>query len=161
MSHKSVKLSPDTVFFHTPEGPVPVHPLVEAPDIEAEETEWQKEHPYIKPDAPATFTAGVKLNQDATKAITDLGEAITDLGEALGKAVQAVQDAANCIAAWFRCVDLAQLLKTVEEQQALKEAPPKVRQLALHGKKRRTRKKNINRALREYQKKNTRKGAKQ
>lgn len=149
MSHKSVKLSPDTVFFHTPEGPVPVHPLVEAPDIEAEETEWQKEHPYIKPDAPATFTAGVKLNQDVTKAITELGEACKQVGEALGKAIQA---AANCIAAWSRGVDLAQLLKTVEEQQALKEAPPKVRHLALHGKKRRTRKKNINRALREYQK---------
>ena len=149
MSHKSVKLSPDTVFFHTPEGPVPVHPLVEAQDIEAEETEWQKEHPYIKPDAPATFTAGVELNQDVTKAITELGEACKQVVEALGKAIQA---AANCIAAWFQGVDLAQLLKTVEAQQALKEAPPKVRHLALHGKKRRTRKKNINRALREYQK---------
>lgn len=154
MSHKSVKLSPDTVFFHTPEGPVPVHPLVEAPDIEAEETEWQKEHPYIKPDAPATFAADVKLNQDTIKALTEFGEACKQAVEALGKAVQA---AANYIVAWFQGVDLAQLTKLAEERQALKEAPPRVRHLALHGKKRRTRKKNINRALREYQKENNKK----
>lgn len=44
----------------------------------------------------------------------------------------------------------AQLSKAAEVKAALNEAPPRVRHLAEHGKKYRTRKKNINRALRDY-----------
>ncbi len=43
-----------------------------------------------------------------------------------------------------------ELLKAARTQQALKEAPPRVRHLAYHSKKHRTQKKNINRAMREY-----------
>lgn len=92
------------------------------------------------------YTQMVRSNPEITKAITEFGEACKQAGEALGKAVRA---AVNCITAWTRGVDLEQC---VRELQAIKEAPPRVRHLALHGKKRRTRKKNINRALREYQK---------
>lgn len=70
------------------------------------------------------FLDGVQYNSpDVTKAFTALGEACKQAAESLGKKVRA----------------------------ALNEAPPKVRHLALHGKKYRTQKKNINRALRDSQ----------
>ena len=42
------------------------------------------------------------------------------------------------------------LLQYKAEQDAIKESPTRVRHLATYGKKRRTRKKNINRAMRNY-----------
>lgn len=149
MTPKDIKLGPGAVYSRQPEGLQQLYPLDEAPDIEAEKPEWPKENPYIKA-APkeATFTAEMKISPDVAKAFTALGEAYKQAAEALGKAVRA---AADCVVAIARGVDIAQLLKAAKVQEALKEAPLRVRHLAEHSKKHRTRKKNINRALREYQ----------
>lgn len=78
-------------------------------------------------------------------------------GELLGAVKQAAAALGKVLCEAIRLttilqgVNTAQLLKVVEVQAALKEAPPRVRSLAWHGKKYRTQKKNINRALREYQ----------
>ena len=93
------------------------------------------------------FLAGVQYNSpDATKAFPALSEACVQAAEALGKAVRAAVD---CAVAMVRGIDIAQLLKAAKVQAALNEASPRVRRLALYGKKYRTQKKNINRALRE------------
>lgn len=95
------------------------------------------------------FLAGVQYDSpEVIKAFTALGEACKQFAELLGKIVRAAVD---CVVAIARGVDIAQLLKIAKVQAALNEAPPRVRHLALHSKKRRTQKKNINRALREYQ----------
>lgn len=83
------------------------------------------------------------------------------LGEACAQAVDAMVDL------WQACMDhyitplchcFTQYFQSaVELQAALNASPPRVRHLALHSKKRRTRKKNINRALREYRKENNEK----
>lgn len=79
-----------------------------------------------------------------------MGESLRDAAKSLGASCRAYADA---VAAILHGVNFTQLLKTAKVQAALKEAPPKVRHLAKHGKKYRTRKKNINRALRDYEKK--------
>lgn len=95
------------------------------------------------------FLAGVQYNSpDSTKAFTALSEACRQTAEALAKFVRAAVD---CVAAAARGVDIALLLRAAKVQAALNEAPPRVRHLAEHGKKARTQKKNINRALREYE----------
>lgn len=131
-------------YVQTPEGLQPLLPLDEAPDIEAEEwaAEWPNDNPYIKPTTDATLTAEVSISPDVAKAFTALGEACKQAAETLGKVLRAVTD---CVVTIARREDIAQLLKAT-----LKEAPPRVRHLALHHKKYRTRKKNINRALRGY-----------
>lgn len=138
-------------------SPLPFKLTADGKAIEAEEPEWAEDCPAVIKAAPeeATLTAEVKINPDVAKAFTALGEAFTALGEAckqaaeaLGKAVRA---AADCAVAMVRGVDIAQLLKAAKVQAALKEAPPRVRHLAEHGKKIRTQKKNINRALRDYE----------
>lgn len=68
---------------------------------------------------------------------------------ALGRACAAVADFI-CAMAQFVAEVLPLLPDAMELQAALNEAPPRVRHLAAHGKKRRTRKKNIRRALREH-----------
>lgn len=78
-----------------------------------------------------------------------LREACCDMAKSLGAFCRAYADA---IAAILHDVNFAKLLKAAKMQDALKEAPPKVRHLAKHGKKYRTRKKNLNRALRDYEK---------
>ncbi len=76
------------------------------------------------------FLDGVQYNSTYdTKAFTALYEACKQAAESLGKKVRAA----------------------AKVRAALNEAPPKVRHLALHGKKYRAKKKNINRALRDYQ----------
>jgi hypothetical protein len=94
------------------------------------------------------FLAGVQYSPDATTAFTALGEACLQTAEALGKAVRAAVD---CVVAVARGADIAQLLKAAKVQAALNEAPPRVRHLAEHGKKIRTQKKNINRAVKDYE----------
>lgn len=76
------------------------------------------------------------------------GEAFARAAEALGDFCRAYVDAVSAIA---NGPDFSQLRKIVNTQAALKEAPPRVRHLAKNSKKLRTQKKNINRALREYQ----------
>lgn len=96
------------------------------------------------PDVAEIFAA-----PDVVKAFTALGEALKQAGEVFGRVIRAYADA---IAAILHGVNFAGLLKAAKMQNALKEAPPRVRHLAKHGKKYRTRKKNINRALRDYEK---------
>ena len=130
MPPKDTKLGPGTLYIETPEGLQPLGSITEATAIEAEETEWAEDRPaVIKTAQEATFTAEVKINPDVAKAFTALGEACKQTAKALGKALRAA-------AVWI---------------VSIKEAPPRVRHLALRGKKHRTRKKNINRALREHQ----------
>ena len=147
MTPKSIKPGAGEVYYQAPEGLQQLYPLDEAPEA-VEGIEWPKENPYIKPTTDATFTAEMLITPEVSKAFATLGEACKRAAEALGRAVRA---AADCAAAIARGVDIAQLLKAVRVQEALKEAPPRVRHLAQHSKKHRTRKKNINRALREYQ----------
>lgn len=92
--------------------------------------------------------AEMRIDPDVAKSFTAMGEACKQAAEALGKFVRA---AADCVAAILRGVNPAQLLKAAKVQAALKEAPPRVRHLARHAKKHRVRKKNANRALREYE----------
>lgn len=99
------------------------------------------------PDVAELFAA-----PDVVKAFTALGEACKQAAESLGAFFRAVVDCGVAIA---QGVDIPQLLKATKVRAALKEAPPRVRHLAEHGKKYRTRKKNINRALREYQRRLT------
>lgn len=150
MPPKDIKLGPGTVYFQTPEGLQPLGAITEATVVEPEETEWAEEGPAVIKAAPedATFTAEVQISPDVAKAFTALGEAFISVVETMGKAVRAFAD---CVVAIARGVDIAQILKAAKVQKALNEAPPGVRHLALHGKKYRTRKKNINRALREQQ----------
>lgn len=144
-----IELGPGTVYFQTPEGPQPLGSITEATAIEAEETEWAEDGPVVIKAAPeATFTAEMKISPDVAKAFTALSEACKQTTEALAKVVRA---AADCVVAMTRGVDIAQLLKAAKVQAALNEAPRRVRHLAQHGKKYRTRKKNINRALRDYE----------
>ena len=150
MPPKNTKLGPGELYFQTPEGPQLLGSITEATTIEAEETEWAEDCPPVIKAAQeeATFTAEVKISPDVAKAFTALGEACRQTTEALGKFSRAAVD---CMVAIARGVDIAQLLKAAKVQAALNEAPPRVRHLAEHGKKYRTRKKNINRALRDYE----------
>lgn len=143
----TIKLGPGTMYYHEPEGLSPLYALEEAPEIEAEAPEWPKENPYIKPTKDATFTAEARISPEVSEAFTKMGEACKKTAEAL---VDLLRAAVGCVVAIARGVDIAQLLKTAKVQAALNEAPPRVRHLATHGKKYRTRKKNVNRALREY-----------
>ena len=86
-------------------------------------------------------------------ALQRMRESLCEAAKRLGEFFRAYADA---IATILRGVNFTQLLKTAKVQAALSEAPPKVRHLAKHGKKYRTRKKNINRALRDYEKKRRR-----
>lgn len=125
-----------------------LYTLDEETDIEAEGEEWPKANPYIKPTTGDTFTAEVKIDPAVAEAFTAFGAACKQTADALFKLTRAAVD---CVVAIYRGIDIAQLLKAAKVQAALKEAPPRVRHLAQHGKKHRTRKKNINRALREHQ----------
>ena len=71
--------------------------------------------------------------------------------EALGRTARALGDFIRAMVEYTASICPPELLKVAREQQALKEAPPRIRHLAYHSKQLRTRKKNINRALREYQ----------
>lgn len=83
--------------------------------------------------------------------------AMQRLGEACAQAIEALTDIfKTCMDYYIVPIydSLAQYFQNARETQAaLKAAPPRVRHLALHSKKCRTRKKNINRALREYRRK--------
>lgn len=91
----------------------------------------------------------IKFNTEALaqQAFKDLGAAAVRCAEAIGKLVLAAVDAAGAIVS---CVNFTQHLLAAEAEAALNTAPPRVRHLAVHGKKYRTRKKNMHRALRNY-----------
>lgn len=142
-------------FIQTPEGLQPLHALEETEEMEQEEIQWPKENPYIKAAEPAEFTAETKIDPDIAEmfmapdvreGFAALGRALAQFGEGLGKVVRAALDLWVAMATF--CKDY--IRTNAEVKAALNEAPPRVRHLAEHGKKYRTRKKNINRALREY-----------
>ena len=105
--------------------------------------------PYIKPATGGALSAKMLLSPETAKAFTELGEACKQAAGALGNFLRAAVD---CMSAMASGLNVELLLKAAAVQTAINAAPPRVRHLAEHGKKYRTRKKNINRALREYQK---------
>jgi hypothetical protein len=80
-----------------------------------------------------------------------MGESLSRAAKALADFCRAVADVVSdiVISEAFRELLEAAAKQTAKEKVALAEAPLRVRRLALYGKKYRTRKKNINRALRE------------
>lgn len=88
------------------------------------------------------------MNEPLSNAMRRLGEAARDAAESLGRCCRAFGDA---VCAIFGSLDFAYLLKAARVRAALEKAPPRVRHLANNHKKRRVRKKNIHRALREYE----------
>lgn len=82
------------------------------------------------------------INDTVIKAWRRVGEAVADMMSALGDVVRSLTDA------FVTFLDSAPL----REALAVEAAPPRVRHLARHGKKHRVRKKNKNRAIREYRK---------
>lgn len=79
-----------------------------------------------------------------------LSEPLQRAGEALGRAARDLGDFVRAMVEYAAAVCPPALLKAARTQQALKEAPPRVRHLAYYSKKHRVQKKNVNRALREY-----------
>ena len=134
----TTKLDPSTVYFQTPEGTQQLSPLDETPDIETA-TELPDASPCVKPATGATLSASLQISQETSKAFAAMAEACKQTAKALSDLFRAAAE---------YCV--AQFYEFTEAQVAINEAPPRVRHLALHGKKYRTRKKNTNRALREY-----------
>lgn len=78
-----------------------------------------------------------------------LSEPLQRAGAALAGCIPYIADFIRAILD-FAAAALPLQAAAKEMQAALNEAPPRVRYLAKHGKKHRTRKKNLNRALREY-----------
>ena len=72
-------------------------------------------------------------------------------GEALSRTAKGLADFIRAMVDYVAEIMPAEMLKAAKVQAALNEAPPRVHHLAEHGKKYRTRKKNINRALKGYE----------
>lgn len=149
MSPKNSKIDPGMLctFIKTQEGLQPLYAREETEELEPEEIQWPKENPYIKA-APEETTSTVEtmFSQDVVEAFTALGKACKQFAKVMGEILRAAAEYAVNMYQQTR----AQLIKAAEVKAALKEAPPRVRHLAEHSKKYRTRKKSINRALREY-----------
>lgn len=83
----------------------------------------------------------------------NVSNALVRLGDAAKRAGQALLDTVRAAAGVY-----AEIWKYVvaylPDATALSQAPPRVRHLALHGKKRKTRKKNLNRARKLYRRAN-------
>lgn len=88
----------------------------------------------------------------------NLQDALTSAGEAAARAARAFGDMlcalSKAVAIYSNNVTTPMLWLILKEgdraSAILDQAPPRVRHLALHGKKRRTRKKNLNRARKLY-----------
>ena len=81
-----------------------------------------------------------------------ISEPLQRASEALCRAVSCVADFIRAMIDYVTMIMPPETLKAAQVRAALKDAPPRIRHLAEHSKKRRTRKKNTNRAAREYQK---------
>ena len=79
-----------------------------------------------------------------------VSEPLQRAGGALGRITRGLVDFGRAMVEYVASICPPILLEAVKAQQALKEAPPRVRHLAYNSKKHRVQKKNINRALREY-----------
>lgn len=80
-----------------------------------------------------------------------ISEPLQRAGEAAGRVIKGLIDLGRAMVDYVAAICPPILLEAAKAQQALKEAPPRVRHLAYHSKKHRVQKKNINRALRDYQ----------
>ena len=80
-----------------------------------------------------------------------ISEPLQRAGEAAGRVIKGLVDFGRAMVEYVASICTPILLEAARTQQALKEAPPRVRHLAYNSKKHRVQKKNINRALREYQ----------
>lgn len=88
----------------------------------------------------------------------NLQDALTSLVEAAGRAARALGDMlcalSKAVAIYSNNITTPKLWLILKERDRapaiLAQAPPRVRHLALHGKKRKTRKKNLNRARKLY-----------
>lgn len=80
-----------------------------------------------------------------------ISDPLQRVGEALGRTARALGDFIRAMVEYVAAICPPELLRAAREQQALKEAQPRVRHLAYNSKKHRVQKKNINRAMREYQ----------
>lgn len=80
-----------------------------------------------------------------------MGISIREMGRAMNTFCQSFVKYISALGHEFISVVGENLLQYKAEQDAIKESSPRVRHLATYGKKRRTRKKNISRAMREYQ----------
>lgn len=79
-----------------------------------------------------------------------VSEPLQRAGDALGRITRGLVDFGRAMVEYVASIGPPILLEAAKAQQALKEAPPRVRHLAYNSKKNRVQKKNINRALREY-----------
>lgn len=80
-----------------------------------------------------------------------ISEPLRRAGESLSRTAKGLADFIRAMIDYVVAIMPPEMLEAARVQAALKEAPPRIRHLATHSKKRRTRKKNINRALRDYQ----------
>lgn len=87
---------------------------------------------------------------NVSDALVRLGDAAKRAGQALLDTMQALADV--YVEMWKNVV--AYLPDAIDDAAALAQAPPRVRHLALHGKKRKTRKKNLNRTRKLYHRAN-------
>lgn len=106
-------------------------------------------------DAMQDTTQGTeRWRQYRERVISEAGDAVNRAGEALERAAKGIADFVRAMVELAAAVIpdgyISVAKSAAEIKVALNEAPPRVRHLALHGKKYRTRNKNINRALREY-----------
>lgn len=149
MTPDNIKLGPGQLFTLTDNGPQLLGTLKDGAEITTETPEYAEEATYLKA-APETVTAQLQLNSEGAKAFGELADACKQAFDALIKITRA---AINYLAAIYSGPDIKRILRDAEKKAALKEATPRVRYLAKHAKKMRTRKKNITRALREYRRK--------
>lgn len=139
MTPNNIKLGPGQLFIHTPDDPQPPPLYVTecTAEYEEEQIEWPKENPYLKLNPPeATSTATLQVSEALSRCCTALADCIRAVREFAAGVLSAEHTQAA--------------LKAAKVNGALAEAPPRVRHLAMHGKKYRTQKKNIARALREH-----------
>lgn len=80
-----------------------------------------------------------------------ISEPLQRASRALDRGVKGLCDFVRAMVEYLAAICPPELLKNAKVQQALKEAQPRIRHLAYNSKKHRVQKKNINRALREYQ----------
>lgn len=83
---------------------------------------------------------------DLSNVCQRIGEDLAEIARVLARFVCDFTDFVRATTAKVQA-----LAKTAKLEVALKSAPPRVRHLARYSKKRRVRKKNINRALRDYE----------
>ena len=80
-----------------------------------------------------------------------ISEPLQKAGKALSRTAQGLADFIRAMVEFAAVVLTPEAINAAKKQVAVAQAPPRVRHLAQHSKKHRTRKKNTNRAMRDYQ----------